>query len=66
MTTEPEHGPCAVCGDPFGAAIHDPNDERGYGDSAHDYVTRTYRTPYLNEVVRMPTEPAPVPQEASR
>lgn len=45
-------GPCATCDEPFGAAIHDPNDERGYGDAAHDFEPSS-------------PEPAPAAQEAT-
>ena len=51
MTDPYEDDLCAVCGGFFGASIHDPNDERGYGADAHDFE---------------PSTPAPIPPEASR
>lgn len=43
--TDPYDDLCAICGGFFGAAIHDPNDERGYGPDAHDFEAAVPQEP---------------------
>lgn len=40
-----DYGPCGRCGEPFVASIHDPNDERGHGDAAHDFELARLEAP---------------------